>query len=806
MFEQSERLTEPAQNVLVFAYNMASELGHSYVGSEHLLLGLLTQKQDKTCLLLERHKLSFLLVKNRVVQSIGKGSTSSVPGGLTPRSRRILELASLEACKLGKEKIDTNHILLGLLREQDCIGTRLISSLSASAAKIAAEAYESEGVFAPPLNFRSTKEQPEPLPKTLQQFGLDLTALAEKNALDPVIGRESEIEKTIQILLRRTKNNPILIGDAGVGKTAIVEGLALKIAEGEVPDLLKDKRILSLSLASLIAGTKYRGEFEERMRKLIDEVKNTTSVILFIDEIHSIMGAGSAEGALDAANILKPSLSRSELRLIGATTLSEYKKSIEKDAALARRFQPVHVSEPSADTGIAILQALKERYEEHHTVTITDDALRAAVHLSNRYLPERFLPDKAIDLIDEAAARARLFRRKSATADEQFTKRLSALRQKKDQFVAAQDFEAAAKLRDRIRIIEEKRLAVMAEDNNGQSAKEQISAEDIASLVSESTSIPVSRLSAEEGRSLLHLEESLNAKVVGQSPAVSAVCRAIWRNRAGISAEDRPIGSFLFLGPSGVGKTELCRALALQLFQDKNALIRLDMSEYMEKHSVSKLIGSPPGYVGYDEGGQLTDKIRRKPYCVLLFDEIEKASHELFSILLQVLEDGVLTDSTGQRVSFKNTLIVLTSNIGAKKITNRYPLGFSSGESFADMQKLVLSEAKGIFQPEFLNRLDELIVFQKLDAEACRAIASQNMEVVKDRVKSANIHLQVEESALNYIAEKGYDAEYGARPIRRLIQLEVETPLAKLVLNKKTDNSNIRIAEKDGQLDLQPAE
>ena len=794
--------TEKANNALNYSIESAENFGHTYVGSEHILLGLLKEGTGVAAVVLSELGINDSELENIIRTEIGVGSRTSLStDDFTPRTKRILQMAVMQAATLGHNYVGTEHLLIAIIEESDSYAVRFLNEMGTSAKAILEKLnstmgdYEAEDVkfsqnggvgHKPGVNSKSKT-------KTLDQFGRDLTALASSGAIDPVIGREEEIQRVIQILSRRTKNNPCLIGEPGVGKTAVAEGLALKIVSRDVPEILKDKRVFSLDLTSMIAGTKYRGDFEDRIKNTIDEIKKSGNIILFIDELHTIVGAGSAEGSADAANILKPCLARGDFQVIGATTIKEYRKYIEKDAALERRFQPVMVGEPSEEETVQILKGLRDRYEAHHKVKITDEAIEEAVSLSSRYIADRFLPDKAIDLIDEAASRVRL--RAYTVPDDLkgLEDKIKKLDAEKAAAVNEQDFERAAKLRD-----EEKSLKKELEDgkkkwqDKNEKVTGEVTKEDIAYIVSNWSGIPVVQLTQEESDRLLKMESILHERIVGQDEAVSLVSRAIRRGRVGLKDPKRPTGSFIFLGPTGVGKTELCKALASAMFGDENAMIRLDMSEYMEKHTVSKLIGSPPGYVGYDEGGQLTEKVRRKPYSVLLFDEIEKAHPDVFNMLLQVLEDGVLTDSQGRKVNFKNTIIIMTSNVGARLITEKQnSLGFSADSSVEKskerLKDMVLDELKKVFKPEFLNRVDDIVVFDKLTSNDIEAIASRMLKGIKDRLCDLNIKAEFTENAVKAIAKEGYDQVYGARPLRRAIQSKIEDKLSEKILEGDLD-------------------
>ena len=810
----SDRFTERARKAIALAQESASELGHSYVGTEHILLGIAREGEGLGAKVLRDNGMDDKLVSELIERFVGRGVPGTPAQGLTPRAKRVIELALADANRLGHNYVGTEHLLMGILREPDSSAARLITSLGIDLNSLYTDLM---AVFGNPESrpraaqgaARSNARRSAGSTKTLDEYGRDLTELAEKGALDPVIGRENEITRVIQILSRRTKNNPVLIGEPGVGKTAVVEGLAQKIASGDVPDDLLGKRVVSLDLTGMLAGTKYRGDFEERVKGVLADVQKAGDVILFIDELHTIIGAGGAEGAIDAANILKPALSRGEIQVVGATTLNEYRKYIEKDAALERRFQPVTVNEPTIEESIEIIRGLRDKYEAHHKLKISDEAIDAAVNLSSRYINDRFLPDKAIDLMDEAASRVRMRSRTMPAEIQTIEKRVNALQSEKESAIQAQDFEQAALLRDREK--EQRAELEKARDEWEQKrggARGCVTAEDIAEVVSGWTGVPVTSLTEDESTRLMKMEEILHKRVVGQDEAVSAVARAIRRGRVGLKDPKRPIGSFLFLGPTGVGKTELCKALAEAVFGDENAMIRIDMSEFMEKHTVSKLIGSPPGYVGYDEGGQLTEKVRRKPYSVILFDEIEKVHEDVFNIMLQIMDDGVLTDSQGRHVNFKNTIIVMTSNVGAKNIVDaKKPLGFThDGEdgrvkSPEEIRELVMGDLRRTFRPEFLNRIDDIIVFHQLTREDIREIATNMLATVEKRIAGLGVTLTVTDEALDKLAGKGFDPVYGARPLRRVIQTDIEDNVAELVLTgtlKSGDKAEARV--EDGKI------
>jgi len=809
-----DRFTERARNVLALAQAAAAELGHGYVGSEHILLGLAREGGGVAAKVLREAGLDSRLILDMIEKNIGRGRQGEIPPqGLTPRAKRIIELAVTEANRLGHNYIGTEHLLMGILREYECAAARLIMATGVDLNKLYTDIINvfSSSDFRPRQPGVSPKAAKKSETKTLDQFSRDLTEMARNGTLDPVIGRQGEIQRVIQILSRRTKNNPVLIGEPGVGKTAIVEGLAQKIVAGDVPETLLDKRVVSLDLTSMVAGTKYRGDFEERIKTALEEVVKAGDVILFIDELHTIIGAGAAEGAIDAANIIKPALGRGEIQVIGATTLNEYRKHIEKDAALERRFQPVMVNEPTQEETILILKGLRDRYEAHHKLNITDEAIEAAVRMSSRYINDRYLPDKAIDLIDEAASRVRMENLKIPAGLKELEMKKEALVKEKEAAVKSQDFERAAKLRDSERQLDaeiEKARKQWESVRTGECGS--VGPEDIAAVVSGWTGIPVTSIKQDESERLLNMEKVLHERVIGQDEAVSAVARAIRRGRVGLKDPKRPIGSFLFLGPTGVGKTELCRALAEAMFGDENAMVRVDMSEYMEKHTVSKFIGSPPGYVGYDEGGQLTEKVRRKPYSVLLFDEIEKAHPDVFNILLQVLEDGVLTDAHGRRVDFKNTIIVMTSNVGARNITERHKkLGFADEsenteeKQYEYIQQAIKDELKRTFKPEFLNRVDEIIIFRQLTRENIREICKKMLKTVGERVADMGIELHYDDAAVDMLAEKGFDPVYGARPLRRTIQSAVEdTAAEKILAGTLKSGDKVLLTVIDGKIEL----
>ena len=808
----NNRWTEKAQNALRLSYEAASALGHNYVGSEHILLGLLGEKRGVASKILLSYGVTGDALTAAIVQAIGKGTPGVQPMGMTPHAKEIMELAAAEAAGQGAGYIGTEHMLMAILREKDSSAMGLLRSLGTDARAIyrtLEEGGREESPLASPGEGRKSGEKNTL--KALGQFGIDLTARAREGKLDPVIGREQEIQRVMQILSRRQKNNPCLMGEPGVGKTAIAEGLAQKIVQGDVPETLSGKRLITLDLSAMVAGAKYRGEFEERLKNALQEVKRAGNIILFIDELHMIVGAGAAEGAVDAANILKPALSRGELQVIGATTTQEYRKHIEKDAALERRFQPVTVEEPSQEDAQKILLGLRDKYEAHHKIKITDEAIRGAVEISARYIPDRYLPDKALDLLDEAASRARLKNMTPPPSLKALENTIAQTEKEKEEAVRTQDFERAAALRD-----EEKQQKAHLEEQKEQWALSRgrisgaIGLEDIAQVAALLTGIPMAQMTEDEAVRLAHLEEELHRRVVGQEEAVRAVAKAIRRGRVGLKDPNRPVGSFLFLGPTGVGKTELAKALAQGVFGEEKSLIRLDMSEYMERHSVSKLVGSPPGYVGYEEAGQLTEKVRRRPYCVLLFDEIEKAHPDVFNLLLQVLDDGILTDSQGRRVDFKNTIIIMTSNVGASQLQNKRPLGFGGAqgeEEDRQMKKELLAQLKKAFRPEFLNRIDDTIVFTRLQKDEIRQIAARLMDQVVERLRQAGLEASYDDALLDHLAESGFDPDYGARPLRRAIQSQIEDLAAmELLEGHVKKGEHVLFTLRDGEVLLEKAE
>ncbi len=794
----SERCTQGAQSALALAQETARDMGHNYVGSEHLLLGLIREEEGAAARALASLGVSDKAAQERADELVGRGDYHFTDSfGYTPRTKKILELSLYEAKALKTSYIGTEHILLAILRERDSVAVRILEDLGADLALLRSMLTGEEGTVK-----NGVKAAPAAsATPVLDRYGTDLTGLAREGELDPVIGRDAEVQRILQILTRRTKNNPVLIGDPGVGKSAVIEGLAQRIASGKIPELLRDKRIISLDLGAMLAGTKYRGEFEERITSAIGELREEGRTILFIDELHTIIGAGASEGSVDAANILKPALARGDVQVIGATTPDEYRRHIERDAALERRFQPVNIGEPTRKEAEAILFGLRDKYEAHHKARIADEAIRAAVDLGDRYISDRFLPDKAIDLMDEAASRVRLSAYGVPPDVTELRARLEALLNEKEEAVNSQNYERAAAIRDEEQKLRTKTERIRADWERERDDREfVVTADDIAEVVNAWTGIPVSRLTESESERLLQLEEKLHERVIGQDEAVSAVCRAIRRARAGLQDPGRPIGSFVFLGPTGVGKTELSKALAQAVFSDEEAMIRLDMSEYMEAHSVSKLIGSPPGYVGYDEGGQLTERVRRKPYSVILLDEIEKAHSDVYNMLLQVLEEGRLTDSRGRAVSFRNTIIIMTSNVGASRFGRGAAVGFGAARA-EHVREDMLSELKKSFSPEFLNRVDEIVIFNQLSAEQTLAIARLMLERVKARISMRGISLAISPEAEELLSRDGFDAQYGARPLRRLIQHRVEDSLSEELLSGRIRlGDGVRLEVRDGGL------
>ena len=813
-----DRMSENVKRVLTLAQSAAAEFGKNHIGTEHLLLAMADAEGSTASDVLREFGLDSQLLRDLLEKkSPRRPATEMINPTLTQQSMRAFENAAMEANRMRSAEIGTGHLLLGLLRQRDSGAAALLSYADADIQEIYGAAVkrlrEKEEQARQPVT--AGDRGGENKTETLDQFSRDLNALARQGKLDPVIGREEEIDRVIQILSRRTKNNPVLIGEPGVGKTAIAEGLAQKIVAGSVPESMLGKRVLALDLTGMVAGTKYRGDFEERIKNALEEAKNAGDVILFIDELHTIIGAGAAEGAMDAANIVKPMLGRGEIQVVGATTLNEYRKHIEKDAALERRFQPVTVNEPTPEQSVAILKGLREKYEAHHQLKITDEAIETAVKMSARYINDRYLPDKAIDLIDEAASRVRMQNQKTPPDVLELEQKKLAVQRDKDAAVEAQDYEKAAALRDEEKKLEETLANARRCWSMASGGDREVTPEDIAQVVSGWTGIPVTSIKEDEGERLLKMEDILHRRVIGQDEAVTAVARAIRRGRVGLKDPKRPIGSFLFLGPTGVGKTELCKALAEAMFGDENAMIRIDMSEYMEKHTVSRLIGSPPGYVGYDEGGQLTEKVRTKPYSVILFDEIEKAHEDVFNILLQIMDDGRLTDGQGRKVDFKNAVVVMTSNVGARSLTEkRSQLGFVEGDGtdpdtadYEELKRLVNEDLKRTFKPEFLNRIDEIVVFHRLTRDNIREICRHMLQTVTERLAGMEITMQADDSAVDLLADKGFDPVYGARPLRRAIQSAVEDTAAERILDGsvKAGDTVILTAE-DGKLTLKNAE
>jgi len=798
--------TEKARKAIQNAQEAATALGNSYVGTEHLLLGLSQVPDGVAAKALESQGVTAADIEKYIAEMGNQGKSGGGPQDFTPRTKRIFEMSQQEAMRMHVGYVGTEHLLIAMLKEQDSIATRILVALGCNIQKLYDDMMAMLGgggvagagahPFAMPMGAKMGPMmggQPHGRPQkgstpTLDKFSRDFTQMARDNKFDPVVGRAKETERVIQILSRRTKNNPCLVGDPGVGKTAIAEGLAQRIVAGDVPETVKDKRVVALDLPGMVAGTKYRGEFEERIKRVVQEVTTSTNVILFIDELHTIIGAGGAEGALDAANILKPSLARGEMQVIGATTLDEFRKHVEKDAALERRFQPVMVDEPSEEETVEILRGIRDKYEAHHNVEITDDAIKAAVELSARYVTDRFLPDKAIDLLDETASKVRLRSYTAPPNVKALEDQIDELEKEKESAVRTEEFEKASQLKQKQNEVK-KQLEAAQEDWNEANTKSHhvVDGDEIADVLSSMTGVPVRRLQQEEGQRLMQMEDTLHKRIIGQEAAVKTISRAIRRGRVGLKNPNRPIGSFLFLGPTGVGKTYLCRALAEILFGDENAIIRVDMSEYMEKHNTSRLIGSPPGYVGYDEGGQLSERVRRKPYSIVLFDEVEKAHPDVFNILLQMLDDGHITDAQGRKINFKNTVIIMTSNVGARSIVNPKRLGFVSdmdkARSYEDMKKTVMSEVKDLFRPEFLNRIDDIIVFHPLDHEDVQKITRLMLDETAARIQeNMDINLEYTDALVEYIAKEGYDQSYGARPLRRAIQSKIEDELAEAIL------------------------
>jgi ATP-dependent Clp protease ATP-binding subunit ClpC len=794
MADRFDKFTERARRVLTLAQEEALRFNHNYIGTEHLLLGLVREGEGVAAKVLANLGVELNKVRSAVEFIIGRGDRAVMGEiGLTPRAKKVIELAVDEARRLGHHYIGTEHLLLGLVREGEGIAAGVLESLGVSLDKVRAEVTRILSQNMPQgaaQGGRAATRTP-----TVDQLGIDLTAAARAGKLDPVIGREKEIERVVQILSRRTKNNPVLIGEPGVGKTAIVEALAQRIIKGEVPEMLLNRRLVTLDIGSLVAGTKYRGEFEERLKKVIEELKNAGNCILFIDEMHMLVGAGAAEGAVDAANILKPSLARGELQCVGATTLDDYRKHIEKDSALERRLQPIMVNEPSIEDTILILKGVRARYEEHHTLTITDEALEAAAELASRYVPDRFLPDKAIDLVDEAASRVRIKRSYAPPPLQEAAKGLDSLRHEKEEAIAQQQYEYAAELRDREVKLQDKLEGLQAgwQDEKKEETGATVTAEDICEVVAMWTGIPVTRIASEESQRLLHMEDALHEKIVGQDEAIHNIAKAVRRARAGLKDPRRPIGVFMFLGPTGVGKTYLARVLSEFMFGSEEAMIKLDMSEFMEKHNVSRLIGAPPGYVGYEDAGQLTDTVRRKSYCLILLDEIEKAHPEVFNMLLQIFDDGHLTDAKGRRVDFRNTIIIMTSNVGSDLIRKDNTLGFSisrdeaahAADQHGKMKDKVLAAMKNVFRPEFINRLDATVVFHALSKENIREIVENEMKQVHTQLAVKGVKMEMTVEALDWLGAKGYDPVFGARPLRRVIQNEIEDRLSEALLEER---------------------
>ena len=805
-----ERFTERARQVVVLAQEEARTLKHNYIGTEHILLGLLREEEGLAARVLESLDITVERVRAQVVRIVGSGeevTSGQIP--FTPRAKKVLELALREALSLGHNYIGTEHILLGLVRENEGVAARILLDFDADSEKIRNEVIRmlsgpgsrQRGSSAGSAGGAGGAGEGKKSSKLLDQFGRNLTKLASEGKLDPVVGRETEIERIMQILSRRTKNNPVLVGEPGVGKTAVVEGLAQRITNADVPELLKGKQIYTLDLAALVAGSKYRGEFEERLKKVMKEITQRGDIILFIDELHNLVGAGAAEGAIDAASILKPALARGELQTVGATTLEEYRKYLERDSALERRFQKITVDQPSTEETVQILKGLRDRYEQHHKVNITDEALEAAADLADRYISDRFLPDKAIDLIDEAASRMRIKSMTSPPVYRELEDEIEETRRAKEEAIESQEFEKAANLRDKERRLTQRKRELADQWEAGESTERpSIGEEEIADIVSMWTGIPVFKLTEAETQKLMRMEEELHKRVIGQHPAIEVVSKAIRRSRAGLKDPKRPTGSFIFLGPSGVGKTELARTLAEFLFGDEETMIRIDMSEYMEKHAVSRLVGSPPGYIGYDEGGQLTEAVRRKPYSVLLLDEIEKAHPDVFNILLQILEDGRLTDAQGRTVDFRHCIVIMTSNIGASEIARNTPLGFAvsddeTGITYDDMKNRIMGELKKVFRPEFLNRIDDVIVFHKLTKDEIKEIVDLLLLRIRESMAERELQLELSEPAKDLLVEKGWDPAMGARPLRRAIQRYIEDPLADFVLRSQVPAGSTVLVE-----------
>lgn len=801
------RFTERARKVILLAKEEAKRFNHDYIGTEHILLGLVREGEGVAAAVLASFGLTPDKIRIEVEKLVQPGPTTVISGDLpfTPKAKKVMELATEEARALGHNYIGTEHLLLGLIREGEGVASQVLMNLGLELERVRGEVMNLLGSAIP--GYEMGQKISHAKTPALDAFGRDLTKLAKDNKLDPVIGRKTEIERVIQTLSRRTKNNPVLLGEAGVGKTAIVEGLAQKIVAGDIPELLRDKRIIILDLALMVAGTKYRGQFEERIKAVMDEIKRSDDIIVFIDELHTLVGAGGAEGAIDASNILKPALSRGEVQCIGATTLDEYRKHIEKDAALERRFQTIMVEPPTVDQTIEILKGLRDKYEAHHRVKFTDEAVEAAVKLSDRYITGRYLPDKAIDLIDEAGARARLSVMTAPPDVKHIEERIEALKKEKEQSVKGQDFEKAAKFRDEERKLKEELNKVNKDWKESRGRFEpNVSDEDIAVIVSKWTGIPIVKLEEKEQEKLLKMEHGVHKRVIGQDEAISAIAHAVRRSRAGIKDPRRPIGSFIFLGPTGVGKTLVARALAEFMFGDEDAIIQLDMSEYMEKFNISRLVGAPPGYVGYEEGGQLTEKVRRRPYSVVLLDEIEKAHPDVFNLLLQMLEEGRLTDSFGRKVDFKNTIIIMTSNIGAETLRKQGSIGFKSQEeevTYQTMKTKLLEEVKKVFKPEFLNRVDDTIVFRPLTRDDLEHIVELEIKEVESRLKDQKILIELTKEAKDFLIERGFDKIFGARPLKRTIQRFLEDPLAEEIIKGNYKNgANVKVAAKADHLEF----
>ncbi len=808
MSSRFEKFSERARRVLTLAQNEAQRFNHNYIGTEHILLGLVGETEGVVARVLKNLGIDLAKVRAAVEFIIGRGE-KPVHGeiGLTPRAKKVIELAVDEARRMNHSYIGTEHLLAGLLREGEGVASGVLESLGVTLEKVREETHRvlNQSIPAGSQPSRTSTRTP-----TLDQMGIDLTEAARKNKLDPVVGRTKEIERVIQIISRRTKNNPVLVGEPGVGKTAIVESLARRIVAGDIPDTLRGKRLLTLDMGSLVAGTKYRGEFEERLKKIIEEIRNSKNCVLFIDEIHTIVGAGAAEGAVDAANILKPSLSRGEMQVIGATTLDDYRKYVERDSALERRFQPVRVEEPTVEETIQILMALKERYEEHHNLYISDEALSTSANLAARFIPDRFLPDKAIDVMDEASSRVRIRSNSTPLSVSETTRVLESVRKEKDDAIGGRQYEYAAELRDReLRLKEKLEGQELVWQGERDEEKPTVTSEDVAEVVSMWTGIPVTKLAVEETERLLRMEDELHKRIMGQDEAIVNISKAVRRARAGIKDPRRPVGVFLFLGPTGVGKTELVRALSEFMFGSEDALIRLDMSEFMERHTVARLIGAPPGYIGFEEGGQLTEAVRRKSYCTILFDEIEKAHPEVFNILLQIFDDGHLADAKGRRVDFRNAIIVMTSNLGSDLISRENAIGFTlksddaktDEQAYIRMKDKVMDEVKRFFRPEFLNRIDATIVFHALKRNHILSIVSLLLQDVESQLKDKQISLEVTDAAKEYLAEKGYDPNFGARPLRRLIQNVLEDKLSEELLGGRLKAGDVAMVDvEDGEI------